>query len=935
VPEVTIDLLAGFRAAVDGVPVPEEAWRLKKARDLVKLLALAPGHRLHKEQAMDVLWPDRDPRSAANNLYQAVHVARRALGTQAIEFNQEVLRLEADVDVDRFEQALAEARGAGTPGAFRAALALYRGELLPENRYDDWAAERRDTLFEAHAELVGAAAAMDFAGGFRALPASVNSFVGREDELAELRRLLGGARLLTLTGTGGAGKTRLALELTRSVQSSFEHGVALVELATVSDPLRVAEAVAAALDVRPLPGETAEEAAVRLLAPRSLLLVLDNCEHVLSGSAAFAGAALRGAGGLTILATSREPLHAAGEVVFRVPSLAAPDPEEDLSPEELLGFEAVLLFVERARAAAGDFALDEAKTNAAVARICSRLDGLPLALELAAGRVAALGAESLAARLDDRFRLLRAGGGGSPTRQQTLEAALAWSHELLELPEQVLFRRLAVFAGGFDLDAAEAVCPDDSLDAGEVADALGRLVEKSLVSAEVLGSERRYSLLETVRLYASQRLEEAHEAESLGARHADWALALAERIGDSPRLDRESANLTAALDTLLAQAPADALRMCVALWPYWLRRIDLEEANRRFADALERAPERTALRCRALLAAGALVLRSGRLALGEEYARAGIELARELGDVGAEWRALHFLGVTSVSRDDAEGAVERFTQALELAERYRLAALAALCVYSLGVARWRLGELPLGEELVAEAIERFRAIGCSDERVPSLPSVGESHGIGLEDLEPRIVFEDTLHPFVDVSCDAAIGYALANQAGIARSRGDLERARSLLAESLERFERTADERGQADALLRLGYLELADGSPAAAGASLERALELRRRQDDRRGVGMALSGLGLVDTVAGNYDLAEQRLAEACDLFRRAGDRWGLTGALWNTADLAIARRDFDAARASLEEALAVLRETGRELWIAQTRARLDETAALQASSAG
>ena len=259
----------------------------------------------------------------------------------------------------------------------------------------------------------------------------------------------------------------------------------------MSDGQLVAGAVAAALDVGSLPGRTPQEGVADFLAARSMLLVLDNCEHVLRASATLADALLRAAPALTIVATSREPLRVAGEVVFRVPSMTIPDPEQQLDPEQLLRYESVGLFDERAKAAVPDFAID-ADNASDVARICLRLDGLPLALELAAARLGALGTATLAERLDDRFRLLRTGSPAGPTRQQTLAATLQWSHELLEDEERVLLHRLAVFAGGFDLDAVELVCAGDGLEVEAVADVLARLVEKSLVAVE--SSEPRAAL---------------------------------------------------------------------------------------------------------------------------------------------------------------------------------------------------------------------------------------------------------------------------------------------------------------------------------------------------------------------------------------------------------------------------------------------------------
>ena len=930
-PNITVTLLGGFSAAVDGEPVPERAWRLKKARELVKLLALAPDHRLHREQVMDVLWRDREPAAAANNLHQAVHVARRALDPDAIEVRNEVLSLAADVDVDRLELAAADARRTGTPAAYRAALAICGGDLLPENRYDDWAADRRSELADLVGELAEELATLGPADGPRGLPTDASSFVGRGHELAELGALLGHTRLLTLSGTGGAGKTRLALELARTAETSYASGATLVTLGSLTDPRLVPDAVAAALDVRALPGQDIVEVLVDFLAPRVLLLVVDNCEHLLGASAALADALLRSAPGLTVLATSREALRIPGEVVFRVPSLDIPDPEQPLAPGELLRYEAVRLFVERATAAAPGFVLDE-ENAADVARVCFRLDGLPLALELAAGRLGALSPAAIAERLDDRFRLLRSGSRAAPTRQQTLAATLEWSHDLLEPDERMLFRRLAVFAGGFELAAVEAVCTGDGLDVAGSADVLARLVEKSLVAADEGGRERRYRLLETVRLYSRERLDEAGETTAIAERHASWALALAEQERDSPLLDRETANLRVALDTLLAHEPHDALRFCVALWPFWLRRIDLDEAQRRFAEALAAAPERRALRAEALFAAAALDFRSGAIPRAMARAEESYAVASEIGDARAEWRAMQFIGEFGVANE--QGIVDATTwleRGLELARREGFAGPEAIGVYTLGVARWVLGDLAGAEELLEQSLASLRMLAGSPERIPSPINVAEmrsSDPAGRPGL--RVVFEETLQPFVEVSCDAAVGYVLANLAAIARARGDLARARALLDEAAERFAQADDERGQVDVIVRRAYLELAEDSLPEARACLERALLLRRQLNDRRGLGLVLSGLGLIDTTAGDHESAEQHLAEARDIFRRAGDRWGLASTLWRTADLAVERARLDDAEAALQEALAVLGETRRDRWIGHTVAGLAEVAVLR-----
>jgi predicted ATPase len=324
------------------------------------------------------------------------------------------------------------------------------------------------------------------------------SFVGRQRELGEIGQALGRTRLLTLTGPGGAGKTRLAYEVASRLADSYPDGVHVVELASLSRPELVPQAVASVLDVPLSQTGAAEVALARQLAERRLLIVLDNCEHLLDACARLAAALLRTCPDVVVLATSREPLRVGGEVTWRTPSLALPDLQALPPLARLAELESIRLFVERACDAAPWFVLD-ATTAPAVAEICVRLDGMPLALELAAARTSALAPAQIASRLDDALRVLGRGSRTAVTRQQTLQATLAWSHDLLEQDERALFRRLAVFAGSMSLEAVEHVCGGDGLD---VVDLLSRLVDKSLVQADQADGTVRYRLLETIRQFA-------------------------------------------------------------------------------------------------------------------------------------------------------------------------------------------------------------------------------------------------------------------------------------------------------------------------------------------------------------------------------------------------------------------------------------------------
>jgi predicted ATPase len=764
----------------------------------------------------------------------------------------------------------------------------------------------------------------------RALPAETSTFVGRDHELGELAALLAHTRLLTLTGVGGVGKTRLALELGRRYEDAYANGGLLVELDSLDDGALVPRAVAEALELQALRAEAVVEALHAELEPLELLLVLDNCEHLIGAAAALVDSLLRGAPRLTVLATSREPLRVPGEVVFRVPSLGIPDPDREEKPEALLRYEAVRLFVARAEAVAPGFSLD-GETAPAVARICHRLDGLPLALELAAARADALTPAALANRLDDRFRLLRAGSRTAPTRQQTLEATLDWSHDLLSAEEQTLLRRLAIFSGGLVLEAAEEVCADDGLEAAQVAFVLADLVDKSLVASEDRDGRRRYRLLETIRSYAAGRLDASGERATVAARHASWLVQLVRGLDEQlTGLEPEQGNLRVALETLIAADPEEALRLSARVWPFWLRRIELPEARHWLEASLERAPAGSAERIEALLGHAAIEFRSGDAGYGLVKVEEALTLARSLGDAALEWRALHFRAAVEIANDDGMRAAAYYEPALALAREHGLAPLAAVSAYSLGAAAWVSGNSAEAERLCAESFELFGALSDSGESVPALLNVAET--VKLDPAAPgiRLAFEETLQPFAAISCAVAVGYVLINWAGVVRSTGDDRRARALLADGLAHFERVDSDQGRADASARLANLELAGGHLDEAADLFDRAFRLRDELGDRRGGALALVGLGQIATRRSDYARAGDLLKEALDIFRRAGDRWGVASTLWRMAELELTRGRAAAAEERLEEALPVVSETRRLRWQAVTSANLAELALLR-----
>ena len=752
--------------------------------------------------------------------------------------------------------------------------------------------------------------------------------------MAEVEGLLANTRLLSLTGAGGSGKTRLAVETASALIQEFPDGVWLVELAPLSDPSLVAQAIAETFEVREQPGTPLLESVIGHLSNRRLLLELDNCEHLIDASAQAADRLLQSCPDLRILATSREPLHVPGEVVFRVPPLSLPQPEGPADPSSLARFASVELFVERARAASPSFRLT-AQNAEDVAALCSHLDGLPLAIELAASRVALFPVSTIVRRLDDRFRLLVGGSRTALSRQQTLQATLEWSYDLLAAEEQALLRSLSVFVGGIALDAAEQICGGEDR---EVLAALGQLVEKSLVILSESDEAARYRLLETVREYGLQRIEKAGELEQVADRHAEWFLQLAERANEAlPRPDRRAAlvrlelehdNIRAALDRSLAADPPRALRIAGAMWGFWLWRGYLAEGRRWLDLALSRDPGRTATHANALLGACALSGRAGRLSDGIALGEESLGIYRELGDVRSTCRALHTLVGPNWGRDDLAGAERLYRESLAIATETGFDPGRASAMSGLGIVRWLRGDRREGGSLLEEALVLFRSVTDADLAPPPF-DIGEFVVPQPETGGFRVVFEETVSLFVDLPSDTFAGVVLANLGMIARAEGDYAQARRHVEEALVVFETVGDERFIGQTLARLASIAMGEGDIQRARELLERSLEVRRASRDWRGVTLTEASLGNVATAEGDFEQARMLLQQSAETFLRRGDRYAYAATESHLAALALARGDRAEYRRLLEGNLAHVREIGRPRWIGWTLTQLAALARL------
>ena len=672
------------------------------------------------------------------------------------------------------------------------------------------------------------------------LPGQLSTFIGRGRELAEVRALVESSRLVTLTGAGGCGKTRLGLQVAAGLLDGSGDGVWLVELAAVTEPGGVAPAISGALRLAAQPGRPVLEALLDALAPLDVLIVLDNCEHLIGGCAKTADAIVRRCPRVRLIATSREPLGIGGETIYRVPSLSLPGPADSgVAPGSC---DAVALFADRATAQGVNLSVDE-QTTLLVVSVCRRLDGMPLAIELAAARLRSMSLSELHDRLDQRFRLLTGGSRTALERQQTLRATVGWSYSLLTGAEQVLLARLSVFAGGFALDAAEAVCGSGDAGVLEVADLLGSLVDKSLVVAEHAGQTLRYRLLETIRLFAAERLAEAggDEAAAVAAAHCEHFLVVAEAAAAHltgpeqgswlARLDADQANLRRAAGHA-AEDPdgtATVLRLSVALDRYWLARCRWQEAVGLLAPVLQRPGARAdpGLFAAALITA-TVVTKFVDATMARQFAEQAVEAARGLGD-----------------------------------DRLLITALAELCS-----AHFFAGEPDLGLPFGQESVERARPLGDDVLLAASLLLYLQAIG----PVQSGQLFGEAI-ACTERSGDHLTNSWLHNDAGwVALAAGDFPAARAHLDAAAHAgqqigFENTAVPEN-------LGLLLRAEGDPDGARAAFGASLRISRRNGDNSGMAYSILGLACLAGDAGDWDRAAVLHGAAQAFLGRAGNRW-------------------------------------------------------------
>jgi predicted ATPase/class 3 adenylate cyclase len=771
------------------------------------------------------------------------------------------------------------------------------------------------------------------------LPLQLTSFVGREREILQVKRLLLGDRFVTLTGPGGTGKTRLALHIAAEVLELFPDGVWLVEFAALSDPILVPQTVAAVLGIRESSGRPIMTLLTDYLRSKELLLILDNCEHLLSTCAHLVSTLLQSCPHLCILATSREALNIPGELSFRVPSLSIPDTQHLPPLPVLTQYEAMRLFIERAEIIQPGFALTD--TNApAVAQICQRLDGIPLAIELAVARVKVMPVEQVTARLDNRFRLLTGGSRTALPRHQTLRALIDWSYDLLSEAERTLFRRLSVFAGGWTLEAGEAVCAGEGLESDEILDLLTQLVNKSLViSDHESDTEARYHLLETIRQYARERLLEAGGGEKVRDRHLAYYLKFAERtepelrgpdqVSWLDRVEKEVDNIRAVLEWALETNIEAGLRIASALlWFWhirggksegidWLERALFGEVRER--DSMPLPPTRAGIRGKALNAAGSLMIMHGNAERACELSEESLTLHQELGPAGRRGaaHALWNLAQGASYREDLEQAEALAQKSLtlfrEVGDKFGI----AQCLDHLGSYELIRGDYAQSKKIWEEDLILRRQIGDQDGVAWTLSCLG---GLALwqGDYErAKALYIESQNAFREIGNKWAVSMALSGMGSVMLAQGEFERAAKLYEEALAFGRDMGDRNTIAGRRYDLARVAWSRGDYEQAARVYEETLAVVRELGNKGAIAGTLYDLGGVAWAQGNLELAAKRYEESLAIGHEIEGQYTIAYALNGLGKVAYSRGDYVTAHSLYKEALTMFRETGNQWNIA------------------
>jgi len=739
----------------------------------------------------------------------------------------------------------------------------------------------------------------------RNLPRQLTNFVGREREIAEVEHLLGGMRLLTLMGPGGIGKTRLAIQVAVEKIGSYLDGVWFVDLGALSDESLIASAIASTLGIQDESPCDALQSICDYFERRNALLVVDNCEHMVVACGKIIDSLLQRCENLSILATSREPLMIAGESVFRVPCLSVPD--RQYPAEGLLQFEALRLFVDRATAVRSEFVLDSTNAGDVVA-VCCQLDGIPLAIELAAARSRALSIQEIRTRLTERLRLLTMSTRTAVPRQQTLRATLDWSHNLLSEKEQILFRRICLFVGGFTLQAVEDVSADDRLEQHEITDLLTQLVDKSLV-VFAPNISMRYRLLETIREYSREKLSESREADAIRKRHADFYLrfvepARYELLGERQQewfhlVASDYDNIRSAFQWFRSQPDGTAamLKIVTAIRQFWLVRGDYSEGREWANAALERAGEPRGMQhIGAMETAGDLANAQGDHDAARDIYECILKIAQAHADGKWIGTGLFSLAKVAYSQCDFQRARMLFEESLSAWRRaeYRLGVAGALG--NLGHIAYVQANYSVAQNYFEQSLAGFRELRATEGIASLLMSLGHLAYIQGDYAQTRALVEDSLASVRAIGSKPRVARALSYLSDVAAASGDLGSARSLIEQSLEIARELGAKTQIALFLNTLGNIASLEKKYCEARSLYEEGLSIAKAVGDKLDAAHLATGLANIAKNEGRCDAALHLQKQSLTTFREIGFKVGMVRSLNVIAVTFVANGDLERA---------------------------------------
>ncbi|HET6648095.1 MAG TPA: tetratricopeptide repeat protein [Pyrinomonadaceae bacterium] len=864
----------------DGTPQP----LTPKALDILLVLLRHGGQVIEKDELMRAVWPDTVVEE--NNLTRNISALRKALGEGPQDHSYVVT----------------------VPGCGYSFVASVRKVMRDEGTELIWEKRRARVATEeeeSDSTVVTATLAQKTTESYpNNLPSQLTSLIGRNEELAEIERLLRQThlRLLTLTGSGGTGKTRLALEVAAGLLRHFAHGVFFVDLAPVSDPVLVVSAIAQTLGITEA-SENLVGALKRHLRDKEVLLLLDNFEQLLT-AAPLVTELLATCHQLKVLVTSRALLHLHGEYEFPVQPLGVPDTASSQSVEALLEYASIVLFTQRARAVKPDLEI-KIETAQIVAEICTRLDGLPLAIELAAAQVKVLPPRAMLARLDNRLKLLIGGACDLPARQQTMRSTIAWSYDLLDEPEKKLFRRLAVFVGGFTLEAAEVVCNIAAENRIDILQSVAALTNKSLLrQTEQPDGEPRFMILETIREYAFEQLEASEETSTVRRQHANFFLELIERV--EPELSGANQGI-------------------------WLDRLETEHGNLRAALLWARENEEVEVGSRIAGALGRFWLMHSYLSEGRE--RLAEFLALTGPDARPETRAKLLTSAATLAQNQGDYTAARslFDESLaiwqEIGNKERIAA----SLTSLGWIAWRQSDYPAARALSQEGLVLNRKLGNKQGIAHSLNNLGfVAHHEG-DYATARCFHEESLSLRRELGDKRGIAFAQANLGWAIHKLGDYEQAANLLEEARALFKHLGDKQLFAFSSNILADVVQDQGHDRQAKTLLEESVQTCREIGAKYSLAVGLRILGNVTNQQGEHQRAAALVSESLNIFREIGDRYGAALALCSLANITLDQGDNRSAESLLRESLILRNEIGDKHGIVECLTSLAGVAVAQA----